>query len=69
MQGIMSAEEYFKKAPGNIADSYSDIQDNKLSLLTRLFDTEEDFFSTTKESVPTVSFFISLQSSKINKKN
>lgn len=47
---IWAHKEYFKKVPGNIADSYSDIQDNKLSLLTRLFDTEEDFFSTTKES-------------------
>ena len=47
---LWAHKEYFKKVPGNIADSYSDIQDNKLSLLTRLFDTEEDFFSTTKES-------------------
>lgn len=47
---LWAHKEYFKKVPGNIADSYSDIQDNKLSLLSRLFDTEEDFFSTTKDS-------------------
>ena len=47
---LWAHKEYFKKVPGNIADGYSDIQDNKLSLLSRLFDTEEDFFSTTKES-------------------